>query len=363
MGLVLVLVAALAALVVLYVIAALVARVLVLDTGYYEGPRDLSNPPTIAIVTGTTSGVGKKTAEEFAADGAFVFLCDRDQARSQAVAQRISATTGNKNVESVFCDLADLHSVKGCAVQLLEKVANLRQKHDGQKKGDGKSTTEWRVILVNNAGVMAVPLSASEEGYEMQYAVNFLGHFVLTANLLPLLLDRTVADARVITLSSMAHRWLQTFDFDTLRVDKINPRTFKSRSFGYARSKLADVYLTRGLVGLAKKFPDCNMTAYTVDPGNVMTNLGRHMPLYFFILGAPILYLCQKTCCQGAQTTITCALSDKSELVNGGYYANRVREEPSDAAKDQALAVELWDTAIKQAAKFFTEETRRIFIQ
>ena len=218
----------------------------------------------------------------------------------------------------------------------------------------------WRVLLCNNAGVMAIPLTPSAQGYEMQYAVNFLGHFALTANLLPLLLDPALAEARVVTLSSLAHHWVRTFDFDAVRADHLDPRTFDSRGAGYAQSKLADIAITTELVRRFAGFRGNHLTAYTADPGNVMTNLGRHMPLYFFVLAAPVLYLCQKTCCQGAQTTITCALDDLSALTPGGFYSDRKLSRPSALGADKDLHRRLWNLAFEQSKPFLSEDALQI---
>lgn len=346
--------------VVVYVVATLIARLVTLDTGYYTGARDLRTVPTVAIVTGATSGVGAATAEELAAAGAHVFLCDRDAARSARAAAHIRAATGSTRVATVPCDLADLQSVRECALRLLRACADLRAAAAETGAAGTGAGQQWRVLLCNNAGVMAVPLAASAQGYEMQYAVNFLGHFALTANLLPLLLDPAVADARVLTLASLAHHWARTFDFGAVRAAALDARTFDTRGFGYAQSKLADVYLTHELARRFAAYPGAHLAAYSIDPGNVMTNLARHMPLYFFVLGAPILYLCQKTCRQGAQTTLTCAFSDRAALTNGGFYSDRALSRPSRLALDRDLSSRLWAMAIEQARPFLTQDALNI---
>jgi len=338
-------------LIVLYVLLTIVARFATLDTGYYDGPRDLKEQPTIAIVTGASSGIGSKTASEFAADGAHVIMCDRDDKKSAAVAEQIRKTTGNEHVTCVHCDLADLQSVKECALKVLQMCSELRASVTDKK---------WRVLLCNNAGVMGIPLCGSVQGYEMQYAVNFLGHFALTVNLLPLLLDSNLEESRVVSLSSLAHFWAKTFDFEKFRADELDAKTFDSRSFGYPRSKIAVAFLTHELVRRFDGFENNKMTAYTVDPGNVMTDLGRHMPLYFFILLGPVLLLLQKTCCQGAQTTITCCLSDLKDLTNGGYYADRKLSKCSDLAADKNVSSQLWSVATEQAHSFLTEDALAI---
>jgi len=340
-------------LIVLYVVAALIIRFATVDTGYYDGPKNLKEPPTIAIVTGTTHGIGTETVQEFAADGAHVIMVDHSDERSAAVGEEIRKKTGNENIQSVHCDLSDLQSVKECSLKLLRICADIRQSSPGAK---------WRVILCNNAGLSSRTVCASAQGYEIQYAVNFLGHFALTANLLPLLLDPSLEECRVVVVSSMSHQMVKSFEFDTLRADQIDPRTYRRRrpAVGYPRSKLADLYLTHELVRRFDGFENNKMSVYSVHPGHVITDIHRRMPLPFFILGAPLLYLSRKTSLQGAQTTIACALSDRSDLKNGGYYADRKLSTCSALAQDKEVSSRLWATATDQARGFLTEDALAI---
>lgn len=138
----------------------------------------------IAIVTGSNTGIGYQTALELARRGARVIIACHDSKDSERAVKKIIQKTKNHQVEFEYVDLADLNSVRSFANKM---NANL-------KKLD---------ILINNAGVMATPYEKSPQGYEMQFAVNYLGHFLLT-NLLLNLIKKT-PNSRIISVASIAH--------------------------------------------------------------------------------------------------------------------------------------------------------------
>src|SRR4051794_7547962 len=155
-----------------------------------------------AVVTGANSGLGEATARELAAHGATVVLACRNTEKGEAAARRMAGAVSVRRL-----DLADLASVRAFA----------------------DSTGEIDV-LVNNAGVMAVPKGRTADGFELQIGTNFLGHFALTGLLLPKLRDR------VVTLSSPAHR------IGRIRLDDLNWERRRYRRWAaYAQSKLADL--------------------------------------------------------------------------------------------------------------------------
>lgn len=165
-----------------------------------------------AIVTGANSGLGYDTALELARAGAEIVLAARNGTRGQAAASRIAAEIPGAKVRFELLDLASLASVAAFAARIAET----------------RSTLD---ILVNNAGLMALPeRQTTEDGYEMQFGVNYLGHFALTGRLLPLL--RNAKAPRTVQLSSIAHRSGQ-IDFGDLQGKKYRP--WKA----YGQSKLA----------------------------------------------------------------------------------------------------------------------------
>jgi len=198
-----------------------------------------------AVVTGANSGLGYHTALELARRGAHVVLACRDAGRGGDALRRLTTAAPGASVELAALDLADLASVRLFAGSFL----------DGRDRLD---------LLVNNAGVMAVPLRRTADGYESQFATNHLGHFALTGLLLPALLARP--GARVVTVSSNVHR-LGRIDFDNLNAERSYA---KWRAYG--QSKLANLLFT---LELQRRADDArvDLVAVAAHPGYAATNL------------------------------------------------------------------------------------------
>ena len=152
----------------------------------------------VAIVTGANTGIGFETAAALAAKNAKVVMACRNRQKAETAMERIRERTLGADLEFFELDLASLASV--------EAIANaFRSRHD-------------RIdILINTAGVMVTPFGTTEDGFELQFGCNHLGHFALTGRLLDRL--ETTAGARVVNVSSMAHRQ-GTMDFDNLHAEK-----------------------------------------------------------------------------------------------------------------------------------------------
>lgn len=319
-----------------------VLKWLLVDTTMYTRRPDLRG--RVAVVTGTApSGIGGPTAAALAECGARVFLANRDAARSEAQARALSAQYPNARVEHVNCDLADLSSAAACADEVRRRLGP-----------DGAVD-----IVVANAGVMQCPLMASKQGYELQYATNHLGHFVLIANLLPAMLKRA-SEPRVVVVSSVAHKFAKTLDLTTVRADACVGRYGGMRM--YARSKLANVLVASEL---ARRFGggENRLHAYSLMPGNINTQLGRWWPKAALFLAKPLLWALQKTVVQGAQTTLLCALAPVEELENGGYFEDVHLSRASALAQDPAVAQQLWETTLVQVDAFLTPDARNILQQ
>jgi NAD(P)-dependent dehydrogenase (short-subunit alcohol dehydrogenase family) len=152
----------------------------------------------VALVTGASGGLGAETARALAESGAAVTLAVRDMAKGEGVAESIRASTGNDRIDLAQVELSSPESVRTCARSWLEGHGELH-------------------LLINNAGIMASPLDRSKEGWEMQFAANHLGHFLLTALLVPAL--RAGAPSRVVNLSSAGHR-LAGVDFEDIHFER-----------------------------------------------------------------------------------------------------------------------------------------------
>jgi NAD(P)-dependent dehydrogenase (short-subunit alcohol dehydrogenase family) len=203
----------------------------------------------IAVVTGANGGLGLVTAHELAAHGAHVVLAARDQAKAQTADQQIHARTPDASTEIVPLDLGSLASVA-------EAAARINESHE-------------RIdILVNNAGVMAMPERRTEDGFEMQFGVDHLGHFAFTAHLLPALLR--AGKARVVTVTSTARLMGST-------VDPKNPHLAGRYQpwRAYSQAKAANYHF--GL-GLQQQFVKARAKASSLiaHPGLSNTDLQTH---------------------------------------------------------------------------------------
>ncbi len=204
------------------------------------------------IVTGANTGIGYEAAKALYQSGADVTIAARDAGKAdKAVARIKTETEGKGNLDFCLLNLANLAQVKTFA----EEFQHRHPKLD---------------ILINNAGVMIPPPSKTDDGFELQFGVNFLGHFALTGYLLPLL--KNSPDARVITLSSGAATLTEGIDFDNLKLEKPYDPWRE-----YAVSKLADVLFTYELDRKVKS-AGLNIISAAAHPGVARTDLQRHIP-------------------------------------------------------------------------------------
>lgn len=174
-----------------------------------------------AVVTGANGGLGLSTARALAGAGADVVIAVRNQERAVEAKERIQAAVPSANLAIVKLDLGSLDSVKEAAEEML-------------------ASHEQIDLLVNNAGVMGIPESRTANGFEMQFGVDHLGHFALTARLLPALLKAPAA--RVVTVTSTAHHMGRAVDPDNPNLDG---RYGPWRAYGQA--KLANFHFGLGL--------------------------------------------------------------------------------------------------------------------
>ncbi|KAK7871333.1 hypothetical protein R5R35_007593 [Gryllus longicercus] len=258
--------------------------------------------------------------------GARVVMACRDLQKAEAAAQRVreraAGVAGAGAVRVLHLDLASLASVRACAKELLRSEPHIH-------------------LLINNAGIMACPKMQTADGFEMHMGVNHLGHFLLTCLLLPRI--RASAPARIVTVSSLAHVF-GDMDFDDLNWEKTN----YNPTSAYGRSKLANILFTKEL---AKRLEGTGVTTYTLHPGAVSTELGRHYDTAYF-KGVTWLFnnvakFFIKTPMQGAQTTIYCAVSEKTANETGFYYSGCSKYMTSRQAQNLELAEKLWKESVK----------------
>lgn len=281
-----------------------------------------------AIVTGSNTGIGKCTVEDFYKRGARVLMACRNAEKANEACKDIkTACEGLEKlgeIEIIHLDLSSLDSVRDCAKKLLE-------------------TEEKINILVNNAGVMMCPKSKTKDGFEMQIGTNHFGHFLFTLLLLPRMIKSS--PSRIVNVSSKAHND-GVMDFEDLNFDTRKYSALKA----YQQSKLANVLFTKELARRLHESNIENVSVYSLHPGVITSDLGRHLDdTYFrgaqFILGA--FRLVMKNCEQGAQTTIHCCVDEQAGKDTGLYYAECAVTEPCAAAKDMETAKKLWEVSLK----------------
>ncbi|KAM3625973.1 uncharacterized protein V6R79_020689 [Siganus canaliculatus] len=268
------------------------------------------------LITGANTGIGKETALDMANRGARVILACRDMTKAHMAADEIRRKSGNGNVVVKKLDLGSLQSVRDLAKEVNQKEARLD-------------------ILINNAGIMMCPKWATEDGFEMQFGTNHLGHFLLTNSLLDLL--KKSAPSRVVIVSSLAHE-KGKIHFDDINLDKDY-----DRMISYRQSKLANVLFSREL---AARLQGTGVTVYSLHPGVIRTELGRHVfPGFNLLIKALIfpLYMMIKSPWEGAQTTIFCAVDESVANSSGLYYSDCAVKKAAPQALDDAAAKKLWD--------------------
>ncbi len=288
-----------------------------------------------AIVTGGYSGLGLETVRAMAAKGASVIVPVRSPEKA---AEALAGIPGD--VKSAPMDLADLASVRSFADDMRDALKNLD-------------------FLINNAGIMACPMARVGPGWESQFGVNHMGHFALTAALMPLL--EKEPGARVVALSSTGHK------ITDIRWDDINyDRSDYDKWQAYGQAKTANALFANAL---SRRLKPSGGLAFSVHPGGIFTPLQRHLPQEEMIAlgwldenGEPSELAKQgfKTPQQGASTTVWAATSSALEGKSGVYCEDCDVSAPTDteaptsrffgvdahAANDES-AERLWDWSEK----------------
>ncbi|HTI59498.1 SDR family oxidoreductase [Mucilaginibacter sp.] len=263
------------------------------------------------VITGSTSGIGKVTALELAKKGHAIYMLVRNTPKGERVREEIVTQTGNKNIYVIRCDVSDLQSVREAAAELKEKLFGIN-------------------ILINNAGSAFQEKQLSKDGFEMTFALNHLGHFLLTMSLMPLL-ER--GQARIINVSSEGHQRAKP-NFDDLKWEHTPYKVMKA----YGISKLYNIYFTKSL---AEKYKDKGIVSYALHPGVVNTNIwdGVKGVARFFVW---VLKLFMITPEKGAETVIYLATHAKLEKNSGKYFIKCKVAKNSVIADNAEARNKLW---------------------
>lgn len=289
--------------------------------------RGVSLKGRTAIVTGASSGIGIETARALASAGATVTLAVRDVAAGRSVADDINQSVGGNRASVEMLELASLTSVRTFAERWGDRPVH---------------------FLILNAGVMGTPFGRTADGFETQFGINHLGHFLLTN----LLTEKLIAAApsRVVVLSSSGHQ-MSDIHFDDLNYERRPYQPFEA----YGQSKTANVLFA---VGFTRRYAKYGVVANAVMPGAVRSNLGRYVDqemmqkLGWFDEQGNVPGVLFKTPEQGAATSIWAAVAPELGK-RGGLYLEDCQEAPrwreevalvgvKDYALDPEAADRLW---------------------
>jgi len=267
-------------------------------------------------ITGTTSGIGLETAKILHDQGNKLFLLVRNVKKMQEL---MSSWKDSSTITIIECDLSDLASVKKAAQELMSKTDSLD-------------------VLINNAGGVFQYRELSKDGFEMHFAMNHLGHFLLTN----LIINLLKPSSRILNLSSEAHR-SGKLDFDDLQLEK-SFSAFK----GYANAKLCNIYFTNQL---HERYSNRGISSFSLHPGVVRTGFasGWKGPFSGVIQIFRIFFMSPK---QGAATTLYLATSPNIEHLSGKYFKKRKPIEASSESSKQDVAAKLWEESEKMSANF-----------
>jgi NAD(P)-dependent dehydrogenase (short-subunit alcohol dehydrogenase family) len=265
------------------------------------------------LVTGANQGIGKATAIALAKKGARVVLVARNPDKGRAALAEVQAAGGaGGQAELVVADLSSQEQVRRAA-------AEFRSRHDRLD------------VLINNAGVFVPERHTTLDGLEETFALNHLGYFLLTQELLDVL--RRSAPARIVNVGSEAHR-RATMQWDDLQLERHRYRGMKA----YGQSKLANVLFT---YELARRLEGTGVTANVLHPGVIATGFGQTYGGAMSVLvkiARPFLLTPE----QGAQTSVYLASSGEVEGVTGKYFSRCKAVRSSAVSYDQASQRKLW---------------------
>ncbi|MBP7338921.1 SDR family oxidoreductase [Niveispirillum sp.] len=269
-----------------------------------------------ALVTGASKGIGYATARGLARDGAFVLVHARNQSSGERALEQLRRDVPDGRFDLVVADVGTLAGTRQLAATVLDRALRLD-------------------ILVNNVGAMYSDHALTPDGIERTFAINHLSIFLLTHLLLGRMRQST--SARIITIASEAHRGTE-IDFD----DPGLARTYSAMA-SLSQSKLANILFTRAL---AKRLAGSNVRAYCLHPGHVRTDFTRDLRGWLKIFVAIIRFRFISPD-EGARTGLYLATAPMPADANGGYFENCAPKEPSDYARDDAVAERLWELSTR----------------
>ena len=286
----------------------------------------------VVLITGGTTGLGKESARDLGSAGATVIVTARSEEKGQAAVAQLTELVPDGDFSFEVMELGSLDSVRSFADRFLASHNRLD-------------------VLLANAGIMAVPYGKTDDGFELQFGTNHLGHFVLVNRLLPLL--QASAPSRIVNLSSAGH-----FASGIIWDDPNFETNDYSKMDAYGQSKTANILFT---VELERRYGDAGVHSWAVHPGMVMTDLARSFTKDDF---GDLASRAKKSGMKmptlvnvdvGASTQVWACASAEALEKPGSYLADRAFTEPSDYANDPELAKRLWVLSEQLVGEQFPE--------
>ncbi|KAJ7025335.1 hypothetical protein C8F04DRAFT_1269226 [Mycena alexandri] len=281
----------------------------------------------VIIVTGANQGVGKETAKALLQHNAKVYIAARSEERAKEAIKDLKSQTG-KEAQFLLLDLADLHSVKRAAEEFTGKETQLH-------------------ILFNNGGVMIPPMEqVTAQNIDLQFGTNVLGHFYLTKLLLPTLLATAAATpghpARVVNTSSLVSESVHSINFNTLKDSPARKRAGPNALYG--QSKFGNAVFSNEL---QRRYSAEGIVSVALNPGNLKTELQRHIPGFMRSIINVMLYPVP----YGALTQLWAGTTEEGASLGGKYLIPWARVGKSDpAAVDPEVGKALWTWLEEQVA-------------
>jgi NAD(P)-dependent dehydrogenase (short-subunit alcohol dehydrogenase family) len=277
------------------------------------------------LITGSASGMGKIAARELARQGATLILVDREIEQGKAARDEIAKLSGNDNLEFIGCDVSSFSDVRKLANHVNQHYENLH-------------------VLINNAGLTDPEYRLSADGHEQHMATMHLGHYLLTHLLLDKL--KASAPARIIQISSDAHKAGKGLDFDDMRCEKVwkGKRYSNNGAFvAYHRAKLAMVCTT---YDMTRELEGTGVTINAVSPGYfIKTNVYRHVrgifKLCVWLMGP---FMSDPERC--AKTYVFLATSPEVEGISGKYWEHSTEKASSPLSHDADLQRRVRDYSV-----------------
>ncbi|KAM3266977.1 short-chain dehydrogenase TIC 32, chloroplastic isoform X1 [Capsicum annuum] len=280
-----------------------------------------------AIVTGATSGIGIETTRVLALHGVHVIMAIRNIENGKKIKENIIKSIPNAKIDFMELNLSSMESIRKFAKEYNSAGHPLN-------------------ILINNAGIMIPPFILSQDKIEMQFAVNHLGHFLLTNLLLENMKNtakKSKKEGRIVNVASAAHDFAYS---QGILFDKINDKESYNKLHAYGQSKLANILHSNELAKRLKE-EGVNITANSIHPGPIATNIMRYNTIIHGIINWIGKYVL-KNIEQGASTTCYVALHPKVKGVSGEYFSdnNIATNTTTSLAKDSELAKKLWEFSL-----------------